>query len=314
MYELRILSGLKSGISFSLDKEPLYIGSSDDSDILMLDRSFLGAAFSAKETEDRKIEVFFTEGDFKDINGNPLSDTCILEPKDVFFHKDVWLQIASTEAPWLNQIPVVKPQPVTPSVKPSKKIPTILAGGVCSALIFGLYNLSYANQSEQQVSSFNSSSQSFSQYEQKTSAAIQNATKVTIGKIAAGAVVQFNHLETLESMLRERELNGLRIIKQDNQIVLEGSLSKRDQDVLSRMLMRYEFEYPDSPFVKNATERHGDDFPIKVAAVVSGPYGHVLLEDGTRLYKGQIYQGYRLVNIHADVIEFKGDKKVTVRW
>ncbi|KZM39130.1 hypothetical protein OA92_21285 [Marinomonas sp. SBI22] len=320
MYELRILSGLKNGISFSLNEEPLYIGSSDENDILMLDRSFLGAAFSVRETDNGKVEVFFTSGDFKSKNGEPLRDTCLLEPQDLFCHKDIWLQIADKETPWLDDVPTLRPVPKVKVARTRKKTPTVIIGCVCSALVFGIYNLSYANQSDVNQDNTNlpneiSNASLYASSASQTSLPIQHKeATIKVKPALSSAQVELNYLKQIEDMLDERELDGVKLAEQNNQIVLEGSVSKRDKAVLARMLMRYEFEHPNAPIVKDNTNEHGDSFSIKVAAVVSGPYGHLLLEDGTRLYKGQTYMDYRLVAIRSDVIEFQGEKKVAVRW
>jgi type III secretion protein D len=54
--------------------------------------------------------------------------------------------------------------------------------------------------------------------------------------------------------------------------------------------------------------------PFKITQIVGGPNGHVVLEDGRRLFLGDEVDGLRLVAIDNAKVIFDGQRRYEVRW
>ena len=54
--------------------------------------------------------------------------------------------------------------------------------------------------------------------------------------------------------------------------------------------------------------------PFRIVQIVGGPNGHVLLEEGIRLFLGDEVEGLRLVQIDNGKVVFDGEQRYEVRW
>ena len=314
MLELRILNGLKSGISLPLDGDELLVGDADDCDIPMLDAGFAGAKFRIATDDGQLYSVDIVLGEFKWQNGEPVNSSDSWSPGAFLYCKEIWLQLALADDPWPETLPSLRaesmesspPAPVVANEEPVKRarVPKLLILGLAGLSAFGIYSHSFASFSRNAV--------------QGTAA----GTDSNIDLAAEIANKQFNPVEKedrdyvaiFSDMLKEREIKGVSVLKEGDKLVLSGSLSQSDRLILSRMLMRYQMEYEDGPLVKENIQSLAETFPAKIVGVVGGPYGHLLLEDGSRLTVGQSYKGYRLVKIGRDAASFEGKNSITVHW
>ena len=54
--------------------------------------------------------------------------------------------------------------------------------------------------------------------------------------------------------------------------------------------------------------------PFKISQIVGGPNGHVVLEEGSRLFVGDEVDGLRLVLIDNSKVVFDGEQRYEVGW
>jgi len=54
--------------------------------------------------------------------------------------------------------------------------------------------------------------------------------------------------------------------------------------------------------------------PFKILQIVGGPNGHVVLDQGSRLFVGDEVEGLRLVLIDNTKVVFDGLQRFEVRW
>jgi len=147
MFELRILNGLKSGVSFPLDADILQVGSAADSDILMLDNAFNNAKLSLFCTENGLVKVNILAGGFTDELGNPLLGEREWSLDHYLHIQGVWLKVDKSNAKWPKDLPVIKEkEQVVKSkfgIKSRSRKDFLFVGGFI-ACILGLYNVADA--------------------------------------------------------------------------------------------------------------------------------------------------------------------------
>ena len=116
-------------------------------------------------------------------------------------------------------------------------------------------------------------------------------------------------------MLSERELNqrvSLQVI--NGQVALSGDVSQDDVDLVARMLSRFGEQFDSAvPVISRVRARDGT-LPFKIVQIVGGPNGHVVLEEGSRLFVGDEVDGLRLVLIDNSKVVFDGEQRYEVRW
>lgn len=57
-----------------------------------------------------------------------------------------------------------------------------------------------------------------------------------------------------------------------------------------------------------------NELPFKIVQIIGGANGHVVLEDGTRLFVGDQVDDLRLVMIDNSKVVFEGAQRYEVRW
>ena len=67
------------------------------------------------------------------------------------------------------------------------------------------------------------------------------------------------------------------------------------------------------PVISRVRVRDGR-LPFKILQIVGGPNGHVVLEEGTRLFVGDEVDGLRLVLIDNSKVVFDGEQRYEVGW
>jgi len=358
MFELRILNGLKSGISFPITEEALLIGDADDSDILMLDRAFFGANVSVRQLSDNTIDVNFISGSFTNSLGEIVEGEHLWSTSDSIHMGGIVLNISETDSIWPEEIPQIE-KSVLPvevkeereeikeieEVKTKKSSKWLITACVCVSFlsIWGGYNLSYAmlpvNGDEPSFADTSFRAQFGVQlkpdYELDIRSEVNFSAKIIESPMSAldnnstpqsktllseempkemAVDSAINYKDIIDTMLKQRDIDAVSLEDNDGVIHLKGILSDMEKRVLKRMIARYNHENPDGDRIQNDTISFAESFPINITSVVSGPYGHILLSDGTRLSLGQAYKGYQLLAINRSSVEFKGKTKVVVDW
>jgi len=121
--------------------------------------------------------------------------------------------------------------------------------------------------------------------------------------------------QQLLKMLGEREL-GHRISLQviNGQVTLSGDVSRDEVELVSRMLSRFGEQFDTSVPVLSRVSEHSSVLPFKILQIVGGPNGHVVLDQGSRLFVGDEVEGLRLVMIDNTKVVFDGVQRIEVRW
>ena len=121
--------------------------------------------------------------------------------------------------------------------------------------------------------------------------------------------------QQLVKMLGERELNpriGLQVI--NGQVVLSGDVSQEDVELVSRMLSRFGEQFDSAVPVISRVRVRDEALPFRIVQIVGGPNGHVVLEEGSRLFLGDQIDGLRLVLIDNSKVVFDGAQRYEVLW
>jgi type III secretion protein D len=121
--------------------------------------------------------------------------------------------------------------------------------------------------------------------------------------------------QQLLKMLNERELtNRISIQLINGQVLLDGNGSQDDVELVSRMLSRFGEQFDTAVPVMSRVKVRDTTFPFKILQIVGGPNGHVVLEQGNRLFVGDEMDGLRLVLIDNTKVVFEGQQRFEVRW
>ena len=121
--------------------------------------------------------------------------------------------------------------------------------------------------------------------------------------------------QQLLKMLNERELgNRIRLQVINGQVALDGDVSLDEVGVVSRMLSRFGEQFETSVPVISRVKERSAVFPFKILQIVGGPNGHVVLDEGSRLFVGDEVDGLRLVLIDNSKVVFDGVQRYEVRW
>lgn len=94
------------------------------------------------------------------------------------------------------------------------------------------------------------------------------------------------------------------------QATLDDEEAARFERVLASFVKTYKVSFPINANIGSAENM----LPFKIQQVISGANASIITKDGTRVYVGEQYLGYRLVAINGDQISFTGKRKVEVVW
>lgn len=306
MLEVRILNGLKCGISFSVDEQTLSIGSEEDCDIPMLDAAFQGAQCKLYLDTNGLIKLDPIKGTFQWANGTFIKGETLWNSENSLYCGGIWLQLAEETASWPGELPQLQSSAAHNTTTHSRSHRWRLLA-TCAGLVglsaLGLHNISFAGLSQSSASQ-----------DLPAIYALQSDNRNGMIKEDRNPEEKQDYFGIIQNMLAQRELKSLELEAMQNGLRLQGNLNNADQRILARMLIRYELEYPNGLPIDNQTLSIAESFPTHIIAVVGGPYGHIVLEDGTRLSKGQSYQGYRLIKISKDKVLFDGKATLSVNW
>lgn len=297
MFELRVLNGLRQGAALPLFGEQWSIGAHPDAD-LMLNDPGIAEQHARLRLIGSNWSVQAEAGLLHDHEGQVLAQIASLVLNLPFSVGAIRLCVTLADQPWPEA-----PAPASPS-RPTQA-PRVL-------------QLSSISQTQQK---------------RLISAVLVVAiVLVVVGLASTGerqaqaslmppAVVKhelaspFEVRQQLLKMLSERELSkrvSLQVI--NGQVALSGEVSQDDVELVSRMLNRFGDLYDSAvPVISRVRVRDGT-LPFKIVQIVGGPNGHVVLEEGSRLFVGDEVDGLRLVLIDNSKVVFDGAQRFEVRW
>ena len=299
MFELRVLDGLSQGAALPLFGEQWSIGAHADAD-LVLNGPGIEEQHARLRLTDANWSVQAEAGLLRDAEGRMLAQIANLELNIPFWVGEVQLCVTLADQPG--------PQPCAPAPLSPPPPPEPARG----------FTLSSIPQAQQK--------------RLISVVLVVTAIIVVMGMISTGEpeaqaslmppVVRKHELATpfevrqqLLKMLGERELSqrvSLQVI--NGQVALSGDVSQDEVELVARMLARFGEQFDSAvPVISRVRVRDGA-LPFKIVQIVGGPNGHVVLEEGGRLFVGDEVEGLRLVLIDNTKVVFDGAQRYEVRW
>ena len=299
MFELRVLDGLRQGAALPLFGEQWSIGAHADADLMLNDPGVVEQHARLRLIDSNWL-VQAEAGLLRNPEGQVLAQIAKLELNVPFSVGGVRLCVTLAEEPW--------PQPAAPAT-----VAPLPAHEPAQAM-----KLSSISQSQQK--------------RLISLVLVVTAILVAVGTVSTGEreaqaslmppVVQKQELaspfevrQQLLKMLSERELSQrvtLQVI--NGQVALSGDVSQDDVELVARMLSRFGEQFDSSvPVISRVRARDGT-LPFRIVQIVGGPNGHVVLEEGGRLFVGDEVEGLRLVLIDNSKVVFDGAQRYEVRW
>ncbi|WP_177413471.1 FHA domain-containing protein [Pseudomonas sp. R5-89-07] len=299
MFELRVLDGLHQGAALPLFGEQWSLGANPDADLLLNDPG-VAEHHARLHLADGCWSVQAEAGLLKDSNGQVLAQIGELALNMVFSIGSVRLCVSPADQPW-PPVPVLAapapeaagqaPLTLKLSSIPSSQQKRLLSLVLAFAVLIAAAGIIFSGERKAQAS----------------------LMPPVIQKPELGS--PFEVRQQLLKMLSERELTSrvsLQVI--NGQISLTGDVSQEDADLVARMLDRFAGQFETAvPVISRVRTRDGA-LPFKIVQIVSGPNGHVVLDEGTRLFVGDEVNGLRLVLINNSKVVFDGAQRYEVRW
>ncbi len=301
MFELRVLDGLHQGAALPLFGEQWGMGANADADLLLTDPG-IAERHARLRLIDERWSVQAEAGLLKDSDGQVLAQISDLALDTVFLIGSVRLCVASADQPW-PPAPLLRPERlVSESVNQAPlalKLSSISSSQqkslISLVLVFAVLvvaaGITFSGEREAQAS----------------------LMPVVAQKPELGS--PFEVRQQLLKMLIERELTqrvSLQVI--NGQISLNGDVSQEDVALVARMLDRFAEQFETSVPVISRVRIRDSALPFKILQIVGGPNGHVVLEEGPRLFVGDEVDGLRLVLLDNGKVIFDGAQRYEVNW
>ena len=299
MFELRVLDGLRQGAALPLFGEQWNIGAQDDADLVLSDPGVvehhaLLRFFDANWSVQAQAQLVYAA------DGQAMAQIPNLALNVPFLLGSVRLCVTLAEQPWPQPpapVSVVSSSPDEPAQAlklssishPQQK--RLISLVLVMAVIIAVVGMASTGEHEAQASLMPAVA---SKHELESPSDVR---------------------QQLLKMLGERELSqrvSLQVI--NGQVVLSGSVSQDDVELVARMLSRFGEQFDSAVPVISRVRVRDDALPFRIVQIVGGPNGHVVLEEGSRLFVGDEVEGLRLVLIDNSKVVFDGPQRYEVLW
>lgn len=300
MFELRVLDGLHQGAALPLFGEQWSIGAHEGADLQLKD-----PGVAEQHARLRLINAMWSvqaeAGLLQGADGQVLAQIVNLAPNVPFSIGAIRLCVTLADQPWPQAAPALDtaPPPVAAEVPPALKLSSIpqaqqkrlISLVLVVAVIMVAVGIAATDDREAHATS--------------APAALQKKELAS----------PFEVRQQLLKMLSEREL-GQRVSLQviNGQVTLSGEVSQDDVELVARMLARFGELFDSAVPVISRVRVNDGALPFKIVQIIGGPNGHVVLEDGGRLFVGDELDGLRLVLIDNGKVVFDGRQRYEVRW
>lgn len=303
MFELRVLDGLHQGAALPLFGDEWSIGAHADADLVLNDAG-IAEQHARLRFIDSNWSVQAEAGLLRGADGQVLAQIARLEVSVPFLVGTVRLCVALADHPW-PQAPAPAPAAVPTSSRPSvDPVRTLTLSSISHSQQKRLLSLVLVVT----IIIMAVGMASTGEREAQASLMPPEVKKSELGS-------PFEVRQQLLKMLNERELDhrvSLQVI--NGQVALNGDVSQEDVDLVARMLSRFGEQFDsDVPVISRVRVRDSAP-PFRIVQIVGGPNGHVVLEDGGRLFVGDELDGLRLVLIDNSKVIFDGAQRYEVRW
>ncbi len=299
MFELRVLSGLHQGAALPLFGEQWSIGAHADADLLLSDPG-VGEQHARLRLDGANWSVQAEAGLLHGAEGQVLAQIPSLVPGVAFSVGSIRLCLALADQTW-PQAPVPEPVPLAPvhepagalmlsSISPSQQ-KRLISLALVVAVVIVLIGMVSSGEPEAQASLM--------------------PPEVRKHELASPYEVR----QQLLKMLTERELTQRVSVQVVNeQVALSGDVSPEEVELVARMLSRFGEQFDSEVPVISRVRARDAALPFKIVQIVGGPNGHIVLEEGSRLFLGDEVDGLRLVLIDNSKVVFDGEQRYEVRW
>ncbi|KRP53470.1 FHA domain-containing protein [Pseudomonas poae] len=301
MFELRVLNGQRQGAALPLFGEQWSIGAHPDAD-LMLNDPGIAEQHARLRLADSQWSVQAEAGLLHDDQGQVLAQIASLALNIPFSLGAIRLYVCLADQPW-PEVPGPSPAPA-PAPQANEPSP-------------GLQLSSISNKQQKRLISAVLLVAVIAVVVSMVSSGERDAQASLMPPVAVKQQLAspFEVRQQLLKMLSERELSqrvSLEVI--NGQIALNGAVSPDDMALVARMLSRFGELFDSAvPVISRVRARDGA-LPFKIVQIVGGPNGHVVLEEGSRLFVGDEVDGLRLVLIDNTKVVFDGTQRYEVRW
>lgn len=297
MFELRVLDGLHQGAALPLFGEQWTIGAHTDADLVLSDPG-IAERHACLWLIDGVWSVQAEAGLLRGADGQVLAQIARLALNGVFSVGNVRLCVSLADEPW-PQAPAPAAPPVFNEAARTLKLSTIshsqqkrlISLVLAITVIFIVVGMASTGEPEAKASLM--------------------PPVVRKHELAS----PFEVRQQLLKMLNERELSqrvNLQVI--NGQVALDGDVSQDDVELVARMLNRFGEQFDSAVPVISRVRVRDATLPFKIVQIVGGPNGHVVLEEGGRLFVGDEVEGLRLVLIDNSKVVFDGVQQYEVRW
>ena len=299
MFELRVLDGLHQGAALPLFGEQWSIGAHADADLVLSDPG-IAEQHALLRLAGSTWSVQAQAGLLQDAKEQVVAQITHLALGEQFAVGVIRLYVALADQPWPEA-----PAPATPAkvmakatsmtLKLSALGPSqqkrLISVVLVVAVIIMLVGIASTGEPDPQASLMPT-------VPQKTELASP-----------------FEVRQQLLNMLSERDLSqrvSLQVI--NGQVALNGDVSDEDLALVTRMLGRFGELFDSVVPVISRVRARDNELPFKIVQIIGGANGHVVLEDGARLFVGDQVDDLRLVMIDNSKVVFEGAQRYEVRW
>lgn len=299
MFELRVLDGLHQGAALPLFGEQWSIGAHAEADLVLSDPG-IAEQHAVLRLVGSTWSVQAQAGLLQDAKGQVVAQITALVVGEQFGVGAIGLYVALADQPWPEA-----PVPATPAKVTAKQAPQTLKLSALGhtqqkrlisvvlvvAVIIMVVGIASTGERDPQASLMPTVPQ-----------------KIELAS-------PFEVRQQLLNMLSERDLSqrvSLQVI--NGQVALNGDVSDEDVALVARMLGRFGEQFDSVVPVISRVRARDNELPFKIVQIIGGANGHVVLEDGARLFVGDEVDDLRLVMIDNSKVVFEGAQRYEVRW
>ena len=303
MFELRVLDGLHQGAALPLFGEQWSIGAHAEADLVLSDPG-IAEQHALLRLVGSSWSVQAQAGLLQDAKEQVVAQITNLALGEQFGVGAIRLYVAVADQPWPEAPAPATPAKVSAKVTARKTSPPLTLSSLGHSQQKRLISVVLVVAVILMVVGIASTG------ERDPQASLMPAVPHRVELVSP-----FEVRQQLLNMLSERDLSqrvSLQVI--NGQVALNGDVSEEDLALVTRMLDRFGEQFDSVVPVISRVRARNNELPFKIVQIIGGANGHVVLEDGTRLFVGDQVDDLRLVMIDNSKVVFEGAQRYEVRW